>query len=78
MVYDWIKNRDRFRVEVPDVEGGHALLSIVRLASVTDPSETFIRDVENHEMAVVYLTPHDDEQRRRMEDILDRLDKIGA
>lgn len=78
MIYDWIRNHNRFRVEVPDVEGGKALIWIVGGYVMLDADDTLIRDIEGHEMAVVYLVPEDDDQRSRIEDILGKLDKIGA
>jgi hypothetical protein len=78
MIYDWIRNRNRFRVQVPDVEGGKALIWIVGGYVMLDAEETFIRNLEEHPIAIVYLVPEDEDKRSRTEDILDKLDKIGA
>lgn len=60
------------------MKGGTALIGIVGGYVMLDAEETFVRDVEGHDMDVVYLVPEDDDQRSRIEDILDKLDKIGA
>jgi hypothetical protein len=80
MIYDWIKNRDHFRVEVPDVEAGHVLVDMVSRRALLDGGQTFIRDVnaENRQFAVAYLTPSDEQAKEKTRTILSRLDKIGA
>ena len=78
MIYDWIKNRNRFRVEVPDVEAAAALLDIIRLVATPDADETFVRDIDanNREFAVVYITPINSFERQKMKNILTRIDTI--
>lgn len=79
MVYDWIKNRNRFRVEVSDPPAGVALLQIVRRwGAALDEEETFIRDVEadNKSLAVVYITPFNGREKHNVAQALDLIDII--
>ena len=78
MVYDWIKNLSHFRVQVPDVEGAKALLDSGKMRLMADMDETKIRDIEGHDMAVVYISPADEKARSWIRKELERLDKIGA
>jgi len=78
MIYDWIKNRNRFRVEVPDVEAAAALLDIIRLVATPDADETFVRDIDadKREFAVVYITPLNSFEQQKMKNILARIDAL--
>jgi hypothetical protein len=79
MIYDWIKNRNRFRVEVSDAPAGAALLQIVRRwGAALDEEETFIRDVDadNRSLAVVYITPFNGREKHNVEQALDLIDII--
>jgi hypothetical protein len=78
MIYDWISNRNHFRVEVPHGRAATALLRMVRRFGTPYEEETFIEEVDadNRSFVVIYITPLNDLERYNIEQALDLIDTI--
>jgi hypothetical protein len=79
MVYDWISNRNHFRVEVAHGRAASALLQIVRRwGAALNEDKTFIEEVDadNRNFVVIYITPLNDLERYNAEQALDLVNTI--
>lgn len=82
MIYDWIKNRNRFRVETHSRAAANKILQMVMAcggspAFSDDGDKTFIRDIEGHpDLFVLYITPLNRWEKGSIENTLDNLKTI--